>query len=80
MKNQEGKDIAIFGGACLLASLLDAGLVDEISIAIIPVMLGKGKLMVEELKANVWLSLLNSKTYGNGTIQLSYQVIKKRPK
>ena len=40
LKQQEGKDIALYGGASLLASLLDLGLVDEISISFIPVLLG----------------------------------------
>ena len=40
IKNEAGKDIAVFGGAGLLASLLNAGLVNEIAISIIPVLLG----------------------------------------
>jgi dihydrofolate reductase len=74
IKQQEGKDIAVFGGANLLASLLDLALVDEISVAIIPVLLGKGKPMVDLLRDKVWLSLLSSKTYSNGTLQVTYQV------
>jgi dihydrofolate reductase len=74
IKQQEGKDIALFGGAGLLASLLNLQLVDEISIAIIPVLLGKGKPMVEVLSEKVWLQLLHTKTYSNGTVQVSYTV------
>lgn len=74
LKQQEGKDIAVYGGASLLASLLDLQLVDEISIAIIPVLLGKGKPMVEELNEKVWLHLVNIRTYSNGTVQASYDV------
>lgn len=43
LKKQKGKDIAVFGGAGLLASLLELQLVDEISISVIPVLLGSGK-------------------------------------
>jgi dihydrofolate reductase len=74
LKQQPGKDIAVHGGASLLASLLDLQLVDEISIAFIPVLLGKGKPMVEVLTEKVWLHLLNTKTYSNGTVQISYEV------
>mgnify|MGYP003575378528 CR=1 FL=1 len=74
LKQQEGKDIAVFGGAGLLASLLDLQLVDEISIAFIPVLLGKGKPMVEMLSEKVWLQLLHTKAYSNGTVQVSYEV------
>jgi dihydrofolate reductase len=71
---QEGKDIAVFGGASLLASLLDLQLVDEMTVSFIPVLLGAGKPMVAVLKEKVWLTFLNSKRYGNGTLSVSYAV------
>ena len=74
LKKAPGKDIAIFGGASLLASMLDAQLVDEISVSIIPVLLGKGKPMVEALQNKIWLKPESTKTYGNGTIQISYSM------
>jgi dihydrofolate reductase len=74
IRKQPGKDIAVWGGASLLASLLDLDLVDEISVAIIPVLLGKGKPMVDVLKKHVALRLRETKTYGNGTIQATYEV------
>jgi dihydrofolate reductase len=78
LKQHDGKDIAVFGGAMLLASLLDLQLVDEISISVIPVLLGNGKPMVAVLKEKVWLDYEASKTYGNGTVQLTYKVRYKR--
>jgi dihydrofolate reductase len=77
LKQQDGKDIAVFGGALLLASLLDLQLVDEISIAVIPVLLGSGKPMVAALREKVWLEYATSKAYRNGTVQLTYKVIYK---
>ncbi len=71
LKEQPGKDIAVFGGASLLASLLDVQLVDEISISVIPVLLGSGKPMVAALGRKVWLAHKTSKTYKNGTVQLT---------
>jgi len=72
LKQEEGKDIAVYGGAGLLASLLDLQLVDEISVSVIPVLLGKGKPMVDVLTEKVWLQLINTKNYSNGTVQVSY--------
>jgi dihydrofolate reductase len=77
LKKQPGKDIAVWGGANLLASLLDLQLVDELTIAFIPVLLGKGKTMVDILKNNVWLSFNTSKVYENGTVELTYKVVYK---
>src|SRR5919112_5234461 len=37
-----GKDIWLYGGGSLFRSLLDAGLVDTVEVAIIPVLLGGG--------------------------------------
>ena len=74
LKNQTGKDIAVWGGASLLASLLDLQLVDELSISFIPVLLGRGKPMVDVLRDKVWLQFLRSRRYENGTIIISYGV------
>jgi len=74
LKKEEGKDIALWGGAGLLTSLLDLKVVDEIQISIIPVLLGEGKPMVGILKKKVWLSLIETKTYSNGTLAISYKV------
>lgn len=74
IKEDPGKDIAVFGGASLLASLFDMNLVDELSIAVIPVLLGKGKPMVEELAKHVKLELIKTHAYSNGTVQLTYKV------
>ncbi|HEX2535160.1 MAG TPA: dihydrofolate reductase family protein, partial [Chitinophagaceae bacterium] len=57
-----------------LASLLDLGLVDELSIAVIPVLLGGGKPMVDRLRHRVPLTLIQTRTYGNGSVQLTYTV------
>lgn len=78
LKQQEGKDIALYGGANLLASFLDLRLVDEISVSFIPVLLGSGKAMVDVLKENVWLSFLSSRRYANGTLMVNYEVKYKR--
>lgn len=74
IRRQEGKDIAVFGGASLLSSLLDLQLVDEFAISFIPVLLGSGKPMVDVLENKVWLQFINSKRYGNGTLSVKYAV------
>lgn len=74
LKQQGGKDIALFGGATLLASLLNLQLVDEIQVAVVPVLLGKGKPMVDALDKNISLQLEKVHQYGNGTVQLTYRV------
>ena len=42
LKKQPGRDIWLFGGGVLFRSLLDAGVVDTVEIAVMPVLLGSG--------------------------------------
>jgi len=42
LKKKSGKDIWLFGGGELFRSLLDAGLVDTVEVAVMPVLLGSG--------------------------------------
>ena len=62
LKGEEGKDIALFGGANLLGSLLNEGLVDEVSVSLIPVILGMSKPMVDLLSQRIKLRLGQCKT------------------
>src|SRR5687768_3583053 len=63
IKNSPGKDIWLFGGASLTASLLQLGLVDELSLAVHPIILGSGKPLFGNLPARIPLQLVQSKTY-----------------
>jgi dihydrofolate reductase len=42
LKEKPGRDIWLFGGGSLFRSLLDAGVVDSVEIAVMPVLLGAG--------------------------------------
>ena len=77
LKEQDGKDIAVYGGANLLSSLLDLNLIDELNMSIIPVLLGAGKPMVDILQHRVYLTLTETKAFSSGIIQLIYQVRQK---
>lgn len=74
LKNQPGKDIALYGGAELLTSLLADALVDELILNVIPVLLGGGKPFVGSLPARVPLRLSATTRLANGTVRLAYQL------
>jgi dihydrofolate reductase len=76
IKNQPGKDIWLFGGASLTSSLLNAGLVDEIGMAVHPILLGKGKPLFSGIEGRIKLQLLESKPYSSGLVYLTYNVVK----
>ncbi|MGE0130600.1 MAG: dihydrofolate reductase family protein [Blastocatellales bacterium] len=74
LKNESGKDIWLMGGGILAASLLKERLVDEVGLTIQPVLLGSGIPLFPDLGLQIDLQLLESKTYKNGLVGLTYRV------
>ena len=74
IKNEKGKDIWLFGGAELISLLMNLHLVDEIILAVHPVILGSGKALFSEIKERTWLMLTDHKIYPNGLAFLIYTV------
>jgi len=74
LKKKPGRDIWLFGGGSLLRSLLDAGVVDTIEVAVMPVLLGTGIPLVQPGSATK-LTLADQKTLpATGIVMLSYAV------
>ncbi len=74
LKSQPGKNIWMFGGASLNDSLMKAGLIDEIGLAVHPILLGRGKPFFSDYGQRIKLSLSDCKTYPSGLVYLTYQV------
>lgn len=74
IKMEDGRDIWLFGGAGLTTSLLNMGLVDEISLAINPILLGAGKPLFYGINGSIKLTLIDSKSYKNGLVGLTYRL------
>jgi dihydrofolate reductase len=74
LKAQPGRDIWLFGGGALFRSLLDAGLVDTVEVALMPVLLGAGVPLLPP-GAAAKLELVDQKVLpASGIIALSYRV------
>jgi dihydrofolate reductase len=76
IKNQSGKNIWLFGGADLTAQMMNAGLVDELWLAIHPIVLGKGKPLFSEVLTRIKLELRDSKAYNTGLISARYSIVR----
>ena len=71
LRRRAGKDIALFGGGELFRSLLDAGLVDGIEVALVPVLLGGGIPLLASPAVRARLSLRRHRVYEKtGTVSL----------
>ncbi|WP_421941071.1 dihydrofolate reductase family protein [Pedobacter sp.] len=75
IKAQPGKDIWLFGGASLTATLMQHQLVDELWLSVHPILLGNGKLLFQEQASRTNLQLLESKTYPTGLVSLRYAIV-----
>ena len=75
IKNEKGKDIWLFGGAGLTTSLMNLGLIDELSLAVYPILLGAGKPLFNYIKDRIRLTLLDLKKYSSGLISVTYDVV-----
>ena len=75
IKKKKGKDIWLFGGAELISLLMNLQLVDEIILAVHPVILGSGKTLFN-IEDRTWLTLTDHKIYPNGLVFLTYTVNK----
>jgi dihydrofolate reductase len=59
-------------GGALIRTLLDAGLVDEAIVTVIPVILGAGTPLFAGAMARRTLTLRSSTTFAGGLVQLRY--------
>ena len=75
IKQQEGKNILIFGSPSASNSLLNKGLVDEFWIFVNPILLGQGIPLFKDISERVKLSLIETKTFEIGVIALHYAKI-----
>jgi dihydrofolate reductase len=73
LKREPGKDIFVLGSSDLTVSLADLGLVDEYRLMINPVALGSGKPVLQGLKGDLRLRLLEARTFANGNVLLRYE-------
>lgn len=74
MKAQPGKDIWLYGGGELFRTLLAAGLVDSVELAVIPVLLGDGVPLLPPGRETT-LTLCDSRVLpDSGIVALAYAV------
>jgi len=72
LKEQDGRDLALFGHGRLAQALLENGLIDELRLSIHPVLAGAGLPQFTN-GGKTRLTLVSTKTFTTGVVVLSYQ-------
>jgi len=73
IKNGEGQDIWLYGGAGLIKTFIREGLIDRYRISVHPIVLGAGKPLFEDLKNRITLKLIQTNVFKSGVVQLIYE-------
>jgi len=74
LKQEAGKDIAIFGSSDLAVTLIEHGLIDELRIMVNPIVLGEGKPLFKGIKSKLDLKLVKTRVFKSGNILLYYEI------
>lgn len=74
LKQQVGKDIYLVGGAKTTASLIDAGLIDELRMIVYPLIVGEGKPLFAATERQRGLEMKSVKQLSEGRVSLVYAV------
>lgn len=74
LKQQPGKDIYLVGGGRTTASLIDAGLVDELRLLVYPLIAGEGKALFATTERRRGLDLRKVQQLPDGRVSLIYGI------
>ena len=76
LKQQPGKNIWLYGGASLITTFMNLNLVDEYRIAVMPVIIGKGKPLFSDIEDRHKLKLVSVKTSTAGVLGVHYEAVR----
>jgi dihydrofolate reductase len=73
LRRLPGRNIQVPGSPRLVRSLLRAGLLDELSLNICPVVLGSGMRLFDDMPGRIRLDLVRSSTFKTGVLGVTYR-------
>jgi dihydrofolate reductase len=76
LRHENAKSVYVDGGK-VIQSFLRAGLIDEITVGIAPVLIGEGLPLFGSLEEDCWLDLLATQSNEGGMVSMSYAVRRK---
>jgi dihydrofolate reductase len=72
LKQQEGRDLLIYGHGLLAETLLKHHLIDALDLSIYPLVLGEGKLLFRQGET-AGLRLVATKSFSKGIVKITYE-------
>ena len=72
LRRDGGSDAVVMGSAVLAGTLVAHGLVDEVRVAVNPVLLGAGTPLLAPGGGPVDLALASTRTFGSGIVELRF--------
>ena len=73
LKRQPGKSIQVPGSPRLVRSLLREGLLDELALAVHPLVVGSGLRLFDDITERIGLELVDSATLSTGVLSVTYR-------
>ena len=73
LKKSDGPDLVVQGSSVLMQTLWQHGLVDEFTVLVMPLMLGRGKRLFGEGVIPAGLKLIRSQAYPTGVVVSAYR-------
>jgi dihydrofolate reductase len=74
LREEPGKDIWLMGGGEIIASFLDAQVIDKFIVSVAPVFIGDGIPLIARRHRHVPLDLHSVERFEDGLVQLHYRV------
>jgi dihydrofolate reductase len=75
VKSTDGPDLIVWGSSTLTSVLLDQGLVDEVVLAVYPLLLGRGKRFFSDSVDPRELALVSTNAMPSGLVLNVYKVV-----
>lgn len=76
LKTRTDRDIWIVGGGDLAAQALTAGVLDEIQLAVMPILLGRGTPLFAVFDGHVRMTLTSHTAFADGVVTLTYGIVR----
>ena len=73
LKRGPGKDIMVFGSGSVVSRLTELGLVDAYDLLVAPVLLGRGRPLIDGVSSGQRLKLAEARPFQSGVVLLHYE-------